>query len=115
MEFVLESGEKIREFIPEVDGDTTLTVVTSEKVRGVILDPDYNVLETDRANNKNIDRVDFYVFGDARKLLERRPWGNYFLSLGPSLHLGTEEAGLGLTLAGEKKINTIGVWRRLPL
>lgn len=103
VEFVLESGEKIREFIPEVDGDTTLTVVTSEKVRGVILDPDYNVLETDRANNKNIDRVDFYVFGDARKLLERRPWGNYFLSLGPSLHLGTEEAGLGLTLAGEKK------------
>jgi hypothetical protein len=102
VEFVLESGEKLREFIPEVNGDTTLTVVTGEKVRGVVLDPDYNVLETDRANNKNIDRVDFYVFGDARKLLERRPWENYFLSFGPSLHLGTEEAGLGLTLAGEK-------------
>ncbi|NLW09170.1 MAG: M1 family metallopeptidase, partial [Firmicutes bacterium] len=104
VEFVLESGERIREFLPEVTGDTTLTVTTPGKVRGVVLDPDYNVLETDRANNKNFNRVDFYLFGDARKLRERRPFENYFLSLYPSLYLGEKEAGPGLTLAGEKAL-----------
>ena len=102
VEFVLESGERVREFLPEVDGDMTLTVTTTEKVRGVVLDPGYNVLETDRSNNKNCNRVDFYLFGNARKLLERRPYENYFLGLRPSLLLGEEETGLGLTLAGEK-------------
>ncbi len=108
VEVVLEGGEKQSVFLEEVTTDTTVTISTPKKVKGVILDPYANILETSRVNNKNIDNLDFYLFGNAKQLIRRKPLENYFLGLYPSLHSqtvnGISEQGLGLKLVGQKHL-----------
>jgi hypothetical protein len=109
VEVVLEGGEKQRVFLEEVTSDTTVTLSTEKKVKGVILDPDANILETTRLNNKNIDDLDFYLFGNVKQLFHRRPLENYFLGLYPSLYSkevgGVTEQGIGLKLVGQDNLN----------
>lgn len=109
VEVVLEGGEKQRVFLEEVTTDTTVTVSTEKKVKGVSLDPEANILETTRLNNKNIDNLDFYLFGNVNQLIHRRPLENYFLGLYPSLYSkeigGKTEQGIGLKLVGQDNLN----------
>ncbi len=109
VELVLDGDERQTAFLEEVTTDTSITISAQKKVKGVILDPYGNILETTRLNNKNIDNLDFYLFGNIGQLIRRRPIENYFLGLYPSLHSatvkGVSELGLGLKLVGDDALN----------
>ncbi|NBV41478.1 hypothetical protein EBR96_01745, partial [bacterium] len=84
VETIFEAGRN-RNMIAETTENMTVLIPPAIQgpLRGVILDPDRRVAETNKHNNKTIDNLDVYVFGDVPALHRRHPQENYFLGISP--------------------------------
>ncbi len=68
--------------INETTSDMNLPITSNQHLKGIILDPNSRILETNKQNNKTVNNLDLYALYNVNERYKRHPQENYLINLG---------------------------------
>jgi hypothetical protein len=90
IELFFTDNQTKRYYIQETRPTMSITITGNQIIKGVILDPDSKVLETNKHNNKTINNIDLFALYNNDALYQRHPQENYFINFNLFSLYGTD-------------------------